>query len=72
MASTKKLVGTCFGRFDLIHYGHINLLRWCKSQCDVLLVGVASDEYCKQFNPVKSIWRDRSEVVKAIRYVDGV
>ena len=72
MASAKKLVGTCFGRFDLIHYGHINLFRWCKSQVDVLLVGVASDDYCKQFNPVKNKWRDRAEVVRAIQCVDGV
>ena len=72
MAGTKKLIGTCFGRFDLIHYGHINLFRWCKAQCDILLVGVASDEYCAKFNPVKNQWRDRAEVVRAIKYVDSV
>jgi cytidyltransferase-like protein len=67
-----KTIGACYGRFDLMHYGHVNMLRWCKSQVDRLIVGIASDDYCKSHGGAFNSWRDRADVVKAMKYVDAV
>lgn len=68
----KVLVG---GAFDLIHYGHLSLLRWAKSLGDYLIVQVCSDErikYKKGENRPIFPEKERVEIIKAIRYVDQV
>lgn len=62
-----------YGTFDLLHYGHINLLKRAKDLGDYLIVGVSSD----QFNTLKQKtctypFHERSQIIEAIRYVDKV
>lgn len=40
---TKKIVGFTCGAFDLLHVGHVHLLAYCKSKCDILAVGLHTD-----------------------------
>jgi glycerol-3-phosphate cytidylyltransferase len=64
-----------YGTFDLLHYGHIEILRRAKELADggKLIVAVSSDE----FNALKGKkshmpYEKRKELVEAIRYVDEV
>ena len=34
-----------YGTFDLLHYGHINLLRRARQMGDYLIVGLSTDEF---------------------------
>lgn len=38
-----KVVGITSGCFDLFHYYHLHYLERCKSECDILIVGVDCD-----------------------------
>lgn len=63
-----------YGTFDLLHYGHINLLRRAKELGDYLIVALSTDE----FNSVEKNkvcyfnYEQRKKLLEAIRYVDLV
>ena len=38
-----KIIGFTNGCFDLLHQGHIHLLKNCKKNCDYLIIGLNSD-----------------------------
>jgi len=70
---TMKRVIT-YGTFDLLHYGHINLLRRAKALGDYLIVVISSDEF--NWNEKQKrcyfTYEQRKALVEAIRYVDLV
>ncbi len=70
----KRIVFTN-GCFDLLHPGHIKILKEAKSQGDVLVVGLNSDSSVRKIKglgrPVMSE-RSRVELVAALRVVDYV
>lgn len=39
-----KVVGLTSGCFDLIHFQHLNFFTRCRRDCDILIVGVDTDE----------------------------
>jgi glycerol-3-phosphate cytidylyltransferase len=62
-----------YGTFDLLHRGHINLLKRAKAMGDFLIVGLSTDE----FNALKKkrafySYEERKLVLESIRYVDLV
>ena len=62
-----------YGTFDLLHYGHIRLLKRAKELGDYLIVAVSTDE----FNNIKRKkayhdYETRKKMLEAIRYVDLV
>ena len=63
-----------YGTFDLLHYGHINLLKRAKALGDYLVVVVSSDEFNWKEKRKKCYfsYEQRKALVEAIRYVDLV
>ena len=68
-----KIVYTV-GTWDLLHVGHLALLKYCKTLGDVVAVGVASDEVVGLYKPnVPAIpLSQRMEMLQALQYVDIV
>jgi glycerol-3-phosphate cytidylyltransferase len=67
----KKVI--TYGTFDLLHWGHINLLKRARELGDYLIVALSTDE----FNAVKKkkayySYENRKLILEAIRYVDKV
>lgn len=63
-----------YGTFDLLHCGHINLLRRAREQGDYLIVALSTDEFNWNEKRKKSYfsYEDRKRMLEAIRYVDLV
>lgn len=62
-----------YGTYDLLHYGHIRLLKRAKELGDYLIVALSTDE----FNELKGKkayhnYETRKKMLEAIRYVDLV
>lgn len=68
----KKVI--TYGTFDLLHYGHINLLRRAKALGDYLIVALSTDEFnreCKHKRCYFS-YQERKALLESVRYVDLV
>lgn len=62
-----------YGTFDLLHYGHINLLRRAKEYGDILIVGLSTDEFNHEKGKTSYFdYHERKKMLEAIRYVDRV
>ena len=63
-----------YGTYDLLHYGHINLLRRAKELGDYLIVALSTDEFNWNEKQKKCYfsYEVRKKMVEAIRYVDLV
>ena len=63
-----------YGTFDLLHYGHINLLRRAKQLGDYLIVALSTDEFNWEEKHKKCYfsYEKRKQLLEAIRYVDLV
>ena len=68
----KKVI--TYGTFDLLHAGHINLLRRAKELGDYLIVVVSTDEFNWNEKQKKCYfsYEERKKLVEAVRYVDLV
>ena len=63
-----------YGTFDMLHYGHVNLLRRAKELGDYLVVAISTDEFNWNEKQKKCYftYEQRKQMVEAIRYVDEV
>ena len=74
MLKNKKVGFTC-SCFDLLHAGHILMLKDAKNQCDYLIVGLQTDPTInrpKEKNkPIQSL-EERKIQLEAVKYIDEV
>ena len=63
-----------YGTFDLLHYGHINLLKRAKALGDYLIVALSTDEFNWNSKQKKCYfsYKKRKQLLESIRYVDLV
>ena len=68
----KKVI--TYGTFDLLHYGHVNLLRRAKELGDYLIVALSTDEFNNNQKNKKCYfsYEKRKQLLESIRYVDLV
>ena len=69
-----KKTGITFSTFDLLHSGHISMLKEAKSKCDYLICGLHVDpqvERPQKNAPVQSIV-ERYVQLSAVKYVDEI
>ena len=63
-----------YGTYDLLHYGHINLLRRARELGDYLIVALSTDEFNWNSKQKKCYfsYEKRKQLLEAVRYVDLV
>jgi glycerol-3-phosphate cytidylyltransferase len=68
----KKVI--TYGTFDLLHYGHINLLQRAKELGDYLIVALSTDEFNSEMKGKVTYfsYEERKRLLEAVRYVDLV
>lgn len=74
MENTKKIIGFTASTFDLLHAGHVAMLREAKTQCDYLIVGLQVDpsvDRPEKNKPVQTLV-ERYVQISAVKYVDEI
>lgn len=62
-----------YGTFDILHVGHINLLRRARALGDRLIVGLSTDEFNRMKHKSSLLdYANRKVVLEAMRHVDLV
>lgn len=74
MENSKRTKGITFSTFDLLHAGHIAMLREAKQQCDYLICGLQvnpSKDRPEKNSPVQTLV-ERWMQLQAVKYVDEI
>ena len=74
MTKKKNKIGFTCSCFDLLHAGHIIMLKDAKKQCDYLVVGLQTDptiDRKEKNKPVQSL-QERKIQLEAIKYIDKI
>ena len=74
MANSKTVVGITFSTFDLLHAGHVSMLREAKTQCDYLICGLQVDpsiDRAEKNSPVQTLV-ERWTQLQGVKYVDEI
>lgn len=71
---SKQIVGFTASTFDLLHAGHVSMLREAKEQCDYLICGLQLDpskDRPEKNSPIQTIV-ERYTQLNAVKYVDEI
>lgn len=70
----KKIIGFTCGAFDLLHAGHILMLKECKQQCDILIIGLQTDptlDRPDKNKPIETV-EERMIRLQGCKYIDKI
>ena len=70
-----NMVGFTNGCFDILHVGHINLIKYLKQNCDFVIIGIDSDNRVKKLKGNDrpfNCQQDRKTMLESLRFVDRV
>ena len=70
----KKIIGFTCGAMDLLHAGHVLMLKECREQCDFLIVGLEVDpslDRPDKKKPVETV-AERMTRLEGCKYVDKI
>lgn len=68
------IIGFTCSAFDLLHAGHVIMLKECKAQCDYLIVGLHTDpsiDRPQKHKPIETV-EERMIRLKGCKYVDKI
>ena len=71
---TNMKIGFTCGAFDLLHAGHIVMLKEAKSECDYLIVGLQTDpsiDRQEKNQPIQTVY-ERYMQLQAVKYIDEI
>ena len=72
---SQRIVGITFSTFDLLHAGHVAMLREAKNHCDYLIAGIQTDPTLDRADtknkPVQTLV-ERYAQLAAVKYVDEI
>ena len=72
---SNKIIGFTNGCFDLLHTGHISYLKSAKQKCDILILGLNSDESIRKLKgknrPIVE-QKDRVEILSSFPFIDKI
>ena len=74
MSFTEKIVGFTCGAMDLLHAGHVLMLKEARQNCDYLIVGLHTDptlDRPEKNKPIQSL-QERMIQLEGCRYVDDI
>jgi glycerol-3-phosphate cytidylyltransferase len=74
MENSKRIVGITFSTFDLLHAGHIAMLREAKEVCDYLICGIQVDpskDRPEKNQPVQTLV-ERWTQLQGVQYIDEI
>ena len=75
MNKNNKIIGFTCSCFDLLHAGHILMLKDSKKQCDYLIVGLQIDPTIDRpetkNKPIQSL-KERKIQLEAVKYIDKI
>ena len=74
MEDFKRTVGITFSTFDLLHAGHVAMLREAKEQCDYLICGLQVDPSLDRLDKNKPVQTlvERWTQLQGVKYVDEI
>lgn len=70
----KKVIGFTCGAMDLLHAGHVLMLKECKEQCDYLIVGLHTDstfDRPEKNKPIETV-EERTIRLEGCKYVTAI